>query len=100
MLNLQQQVVVSRVDCFNDTKFWIEFNGNCLKSHRVTFDSKKIINLYITFEIKSWPFYVDNKFTLRNSLFGAVKFTKNADPDKYSYSGYRFWFDVGETFSL
>ena len=27
-------------------------------------------------------------FTLVNSLFGTVKLTKNADIDKYSYSGY------------
>ena len=25
------------------------------------------------------------------SLFGVVKLTKNADPDKYYYSGYGFW---------
>ena len=31
-------------------------------------------------------FYV----TLRNSLFGAVKLTKNADPDKYSYIHLKF----------
>ena len=28
---------------------------------------------------------------LRNSLFCAVKSTKNADPGKYSYSGYGIW---------
>ena len=27
-------------------------------------------------------------FTLENCLFGAVKLTKNADIDKYEYSGY------------
>ena len=27
-------------------------------------------------------------FTLKDCLFGTVKITKNADPDKYSYSGY------------
>ena len=33
---------------------------------------------------------------LRNSFFGAVNLTKNADPDKYSYSSisfnFGFWF--------
>ena len=29
-----------------------------------------------------------------NSLFGAVKLTKNAPPDKYSYSGYGTGFDA------
>ena len=30
-----------------------------------------------------YRFYID--FTLDNCLFGAVKLTKNADPDKYEY---------------
>ena len=29
-------------------------------------------------------------FTLQNCLFGSVKLIKNADPDKYKYSGYRY----------
>ena len=44
-------------------------------------------NVFTTFEIKSWPFYFEDDFKLRNSLFGAVKLTKNDDPAKYSYSG-------------
>ena len=31
-------------------------------------------------------------FTLRNSLFGSVKLTKNADPDKYKYSSFGIGF--------
>ena len=30
---------------------------------------------------------------LANALFGAVKLTKNADIDKYKYSGYEIGFD-------
>ena len=58
------------------------------------------MNLHITFEIKIWPFYFVKGFTLQNFLFGAVKLTKNADPDKCSYSGYAISFDVRRTFSL
>ena len=46
----------------------------------------------ITYGIKSWPYRVSNNFTLRNSLFGVVKLTKNVDPDKRG--------DVRGTFSL
>ena len=35
----------------------------------------------------------DNDPTLKNCLFGAVTLTKNADIDKYKYSGYGIWFD-------
>ena len=52
----------------------------------------KKINLHITYAIKSWSFYTDDGFTLRNSLFGAVKLTKNVDRDKYSYFGYDLYF--------
>ena len=45
-------------------------------------------------------FYLDDDFTLRKSLFGVVKLTENADPDKYSYSGSGISFNVGGTFSL
>ena len=34
------------------------------------------------------------------TLFGAVKLTKNSDPDKYSYTGYSIGFDACRSFSL
>ena len=40
------------------------------------------------------PYFVDNSFTLENSLCGTFKLTKNADPDKYFYSGYGISFNV------
>ena len=39
-------------------------------------------------------------FTLQNCLFGSVKLTKNADPDKYKYSGYAIGYDSPSEFSL
>ena len=36
---------------------------------------------------------MNTDFTLINCLFGFVKLTKNADPDKYKYSGYDIGFD-------
>ena len=35
----------------------------------------------------------NNYPTLKKCLFGAVALTKNADIDKYGYSGYRIGFD-------
>ena len=63
------------------------------------FNSQRI-NLHNTYEIKSWLYYFENGFTLRNPLFGGVNLTKNADPDKYSYSGYRISFDEYGSSSL
>ena len=33
-------------------------------------------------------------------MFGGVKWTKNADPEKYSYSGFGIGFDTRGEFSL
>ena len=85
-----------RLDYFNNPKFVVEFNGCYLKPDKISFLLIKKIKLYVTFEIKLWPFYVDNGFMLKNSFFGAVNLTKNDDPDKYSYSSisfdFGFWF--------
>ena len=37
---------------------------------------------------------------LKNCLFGAVTLTKNADIDKYEYSGYGIGFDKKSSFSF
>ena len=42
----------------------------------------------------------DNDPTLKNCLFGAVTLTKNADIDKYGYSGYGIGFDRKSSFSF
>ena len=34
---------------------------------------------------------LNTDLTLNNCIFGSVKLTKNADPNKYKYSGY----DIG-----
>ena len=37
-------------------------------------------------------------FTLKDCLFGGVKLAKNAEWDKYVYSGYGIGFDSGSEF--
>ena len=41
-----------------------------------------------------------HRFYIKNCLFGSVKLTKNADPDKYKYIGYGIGFDSHSEFSL
>ena len=43
---------------------------------------------------------VNTDFRLGNSVFGAVKLTKNADLDKYGYSGYSIGSDACSQFPL
>ena len=42
----------------------------------------------------------DSNLTIENALFGAVSLTKNADVDKYKYSGYGIAFDRKGSFSF
>ena len=47
-----------------------------------------------------WPYEDSRGFTLGNCLFGTVKLNKDADLNKYSYSGYNIGFDPHRFFSL
>ena len=55
-----------------------------------------MINLYISYTQTSWLRNSNTDFTLNNCLVG----TKNADPDKYKYSGYGIRFDSRSVLSF
>ena len=55
---------------------------------------KLLLNLFIVYELDSWPSDLNTDFTLGSCLFGCAKLTKNTDPDKYSYNGYGVGFDA------
>ena len=57
------------------------------------------IKIYIVYELGASSSYSDDS-ALKNSLFGAVKLTKNADIGKYGYSGYGTGFDRTSSFSF
>ena len=69
----------------------INFNGHCLINN--IYISKKVINLYISYALGPQLRNLNTDFTLGNCLFGSVKLTKNADPDKHKYTGYGRGFD-------
>ena len=58
------------------------------------------VNLYICYTLDRWSRDLDIDFVLGNCLFGSEKLTKNADPDKYKYSGYGIGFDSRSQFSF
>ena len=82
------------------TKIRVKFSGSCLKQDKVTYTHGKIVNIYIVYEINKKDNTVISNPTLENCLFGAVTLTKNADIDKYGYSGYGIGFDRKESFSF
>ena len=83
---------------FVDTKTRVEFNGSCLKQDKITYTHGTIVNIYIVYKLSSNLNNFD--FALENCLFGAVKLTKNADIDKYRYSGYGIGFGARRTSSF
>ena len=64
------------------------------------FTHKKVVNTYTVCQRNLLPYIQDADFVLGNSLVGAVKLTKNVDPDKYKYSGYGTGCDACGSFSL
>ena len=68
-------------------KIRVKFTRSYLKqSNMLTYTHKKIVNIYIVYELGASSSNVNDP-TLKNCLFGAVTLTKNADIDKYGYSG-------------
>ena len=68
-------------------------NSNSAENH------ESIINIYVVYRLIPEINLGGIGHTLQNCLFGAVKLTKNADIDKYKYSGYGIGFDSRGTFS-
>ena len=66
----------------------LNFEENCLKQDTVTFNHRNVVNLFFVYKLDIWLSDLCTDFTLKGCLFGAVKLTKKADPDKYFYSGY------------
>ena len=57
------------------------------------------MNIYIVYELGASSSH-NNDPTLENCLFSAVTLSKNADIDKYRYSGYGIGFDRTSSFSF
>ena len=55
--------------------------------------------MYIVYDLGASSSHFSDP-TLKNCLFGAVNLTKNADIDKYKYSGYGIRFDRRSSFSF
>ena len=83
------------------TKTKLSFSRACLKQDKVTFNHGKIVNIYIAYKIIRIAKINnrDDNLTVQNALFGAVSLTKNADVNKYKYSGYGIAVDRSSSFS-
>ena len=63
---------------YNDTKIKVLFTGSCLKQPKFTFTHKKVVNIYIVYELCASSSHSSDP-TIKNCLFGAVTLIKNSD---------------------
>ena len=80
--------------------FCLSFKGSCLKQKNATFTPPNIIIFFIVYKLNAWSRDLNSDFNLKDCLFGGVKLAKNADLDKYVYSGYSIGFDSRSEFPL
>ena len=81
------------------SKTRVKFTGSSLKEPKISYTHGKVLNIYIVYELGASSSH-NNDPALKNCLFGAVTLTKNADIDKYGYSGYGIGFDRRSSFSF
>ena len=81
------------------TKTRVKFTKSCLKQSDHIYTHKKVVNIYIVYELAASSSNVSDP-TIKNCLFGAVTLTKKADIEKYKYSGYGTGFDRRSSFSF
>ena len=86
------------IDYYN-YKIRVKFNRSILRQPKVSYTHKKIVNIYIIYELIESSSHSDDP-TLKNCLFGEVTLTKNADIDQYGYSDYGIGFDRRSSFSF
>ena len=72
----------------------LTFNKSCLiQPNQLTYGYGHKVNVYIIYELGASRSN-NSDSTLKNCLFGAVTLTKNADIEKYGYSGFGIIFGV------
>ena len=70
-----------------------------MKQSKISYTHGKVVTNYVVYELGASSFHVNDP-TLKNCLFGAVTFNKNADIVKYGYSGYGIGFAGRTSFSF
>ena len=81
------------------TKTRVKFTGSYLKQSKISCSHGKVVNICIVYELGGSSSHINDP-ALKNCLFGPVTLTKNANIDKYGYSGYGTGFDRRESFSF
>ena len=83
-----------------DSKVRLKFNKDFFKQpNKLTYDYGHKISVYIVYKLGASSSSITDP-TLKNCLFDATTSTKNADIEKYGYSGFSIGFDRRSSFSF
>ena len=80
-------------------KIGIKFDKDALAVEQNNYLTK-IVNVYIVYELYTWPRNPTNNFKFKNWLFGATNVVKNSGKEKYVYSGFGITFDRAGSWSF
>ena len=86
-LNTSDNSLKPSLSYYPESRIRVKFTRNCLIQDKITFIHEKTVNIYIVYKLGASTSHISNP-TLKSCLFGAVTLTKNADIEKYKYSGY------------
>ena len=78
-----------------------KFSGNYVKENKLIYPAKSAVNIYIVCKLDTTISSRNTDFTVQNTLFGAIKITKDSsDTDHNKYSGYGICFDEESYFTF
>ena len=81
-------------------KIRVKLARSCLKqSNKLSYTHGKVVNIYTVYGLGASSSHINDP-TLKYCLFRAATLTKNADIDKYGYSGYGIGFDRRSSYSF
>ena len=79
--------VAPKLKWIDNSKIAAEFRGSCFEQDKATFTHGNVGDLFLVYELDTQSIDLNTRFTLSDCLFGAVKLTENAHPDKYEFGG-------------
>ena len=83
-LNTSDNSLKPSLSYYPESRTKVKFTRNCLIQDKITFFIKKIVNIYIVYELGASTSH-NSDLTLKHCLFGAFTLTKNADIEKYRW---------------
>ena len=90
--HLQHHLITVLLQNYYGFKTKIKFTGSCLKQSIHILTHEKVVSIYIVYELTAYSWH-DSHPAIKKCLLCAVTLPKNADIEKYKYSGYGFGFD-------